>query len=200
MKRYTYIHTYIHTFSQPVVSFDSAVKGMKRYDVCRAFLATLQLANDGNVEISLAGIIWIMYVCMRTYMHKYTWSLPSYTAACKWRQRRDIPHRYCLNLCVHICACLCVYIQVVRREKHFHTRPWSHHTCILHTYTLYTSIHRRYRPFICAIKASLNRLTTPDHGHVIRSAFNLVCEKKTAPTWCKGTYSRCMYLSVCVVM
>eukprot|EP00802_Teleaulax_amphioxeia_P009956 Tamp_09981.p1 GENE.Tamp_09981~~Tamp_09981.p1 ORF type:complete len:221 (-),score=48.89 Tamp_09981:1210-1872(-) len=34
-------------------AFDVAVKGCTRYDVCRTFLATLQLANDGNVEIAL---------------------------------------------------------------------------------------------------------------------------------------------------
>jgi hypothetical protein len=34
-------------------AFDVAVQGCTRYDVCRTFLATLQLANDGNVEIAL---------------------------------------------------------------------------------------------------------------------------------------------------
>ena len=33
--------------------FEVAVQGCARHDVCRAFLATLQLANDGNVEIGL---------------------------------------------------------------------------------------------------------------------------------------------------
>ena len=38
----------------PAVPFAAAVQGMTRHDVCRALLATLQLANDGNVELSLA--------------------------------------------------------------------------------------------------------------------------------------------------
>jgi len=34
-----------------VVEFEAAVRGAKRYEVCRLFLATLQLANNGNVSI-----------------------------------------------------------------------------------------------------------------------------------------------------
>jgi hypothetical protein len=41
---------------QAAFGFDVAVAGMARYDVCRAFLATLQLANDGNVDIRLAVV------------------------------------------------------------------------------------------------------------------------------------------------
>lgn len=37
------------------VTFAQAVCGLSAHDVCRSFLATLQLANDGNVEISLRG-------------------------------------------------------------------------------------------------------------------------------------------------
>jgi condensin-2 complex subunit H2 len=37
------------------VTFAQAVSGLSAHDICRSFLATLQLANDGNVEISLAG-------------------------------------------------------------------------------------------------------------------------------------------------
>lgn len=37
------------------VAFAKAVSGLAQFDVCRAFLAALQLANDGNVEISLKG-------------------------------------------------------------------------------------------------------------------------------------------------
>jgi condensin-2 complex subunit H2 len=37
------------------VPFGKAVAGLQQFDVCRAFLAALQLANDGNVEISLKG-------------------------------------------------------------------------------------------------------------------------------------------------
>jgi len=37
------------------VPFGKAVAGLPQFDICRAFLATLQLANDGNVEISLKG-------------------------------------------------------------------------------------------------------------------------------------------------
>ena len=37
------------------VTFAQAVCGLSAHDVCRSFLATLQLANDRNVEISLRG-------------------------------------------------------------------------------------------------------------------------------------------------
>ena len=37
--------------------FEVAVRGCARHEVCRAFLATLQLANDGNVEIGLVVLL-----------------------------------------------------------------------------------------------------------------------------------------------
>jgi hypothetical protein len=37
------------------VAFAAAVRGLSVHDIGRSFLATLQLANDGNVEISLQG-------------------------------------------------------------------------------------------------------------------------------------------------
>ena len=37
------------------VTFATAVRGLSPRDISRSFLATLQLANDGNIEISLTG-------------------------------------------------------------------------------------------------------------------------------------------------
>jgi hypothetical protein len=45
--------------------------GMTRHDVCRTLLATLQLANDGGVELSLRGtpiyIYMYIYICIYIY-------------------------------------------------------------------------------------------------------------------------------------
>jgi condensin-2 complex subunit H2 len=41
--------------STKTVAFAETVQGLSTHDICRSFLATLQLANDGNVDISLSG-------------------------------------------------------------------------------------------------------------------------------------------------
>jgi len=41
---------------EQVVDFATAVRGAPRYEVCRMFLATLQLANAGNLEISRSAL------------------------------------------------------------------------------------------------------------------------------------------------
>ncbi|EKX32603.1 hypothetical protein GUITHDRAFT_148517 [Guillardia theta CCMP2712] len=76
---------------EEVVPFENIVHGMSRFDVCRTFLATLQLVNDGNLSItpSSRGSIDVQLLCEES-KHKTmveSYMAPSIASAKKKKQK-----------------------------------------------------------------------------------------------------------------